>query len=160
MVATAQTGSGKTAAYLLPLLGVLSRTSRDGAPKNKAYPAALVVVPTRELVDQVTEVAARLVKGGHLKVGVHGVWVGEGSGGEWVIWDTGDMVIQEWALEGGCWDHAHGGWLEAFALSWGWRGRSSMAALGALEASVWWALMEARVAARHARAARMRCGPP
>ena len=53
VLAVAHTGTGKTAAYLLPLLAAISRRSRKNNPKNKAYPSVLVVVPTRELAMQV-----------------------------------------------------------------------------------------------------------
>jgi ATP-dependent RNA helicase DDX56/DBP9 len=46
----AKTGSGKTAAYVLPILsGILKRKSVDSAPST----SALILVPTRELADQV-----------------------------------------------------------------------------------------------------------
>ncbi|KAK4198606.1 ATP-dependent RNA helicase dbp-9 [Triangularia verruculosa] len=46
----AKTGSGKTAAYVLPVLeGVLKRKKTDATP----YTAGLILVPTRELADQV-----------------------------------------------------------------------------------------------------------
>ena len=49
--ASAQTGSGKTAAFLLPVLELLS-TSRRGLPRSLR---ALVLVPTRELAAQIAE---------------------------------------------------------------------------------------------------------
>ncbi|KAG6365052.1 hypothetical protein INS49_006658 [Diaporthe citri] len=50
VLAKAKTGSGKTAAYLLPVLhGVLKRKQSDPA----TFTAALILVPTRELADQV-----------------------------------------------------------------------------------------------------------
>ena len=52
-LAMAHTGTGKTAAYLIPLLGAMMKTQRDGLPKNRIYPSALVLQPTRELVQQV-----------------------------------------------------------------------------------------------------------
>lgn len=59
----AQTGTGKTAAFLLPLLHRLGKRSRKAAPN---FPSALVLAPTRELAGQI----AGNVKayGRHLKV--------------------------------------------------------------------------------------------
>jgi len=54
VIGQAQTGTGKTAAFLLPFLNQW----RD---KNEPGPQALVLAPTRELVAQVTEEAQRLV---------------------------------------------------------------------------------------------------
>jgi ATP-dependent RNA helicase DeaD len=54
VIGQAQTGTGKTAAFLLPFLS----NWRD---KNEPGPQALVLAPTRELVAQVTEEAQRLV---------------------------------------------------------------------------------------------------
>jgi len=45
LVASAQTGSGKTAAYALPILDCLS--------ESEGYPRALIITPTRELAVQV-----------------------------------------------------------------------------------------------------------
>lgn len=53
VLATSQTGTGKTAAYLLPVLAALARKGAAPRPKNTAYPAAIVLAPTRELVQQV-----------------------------------------------------------------------------------------------------------
>ncbi len=50
VLAGAQTGTGKTAAFALPMLQLLS--SRDGKSRN---PRALVLTPTRELAVQVRE---------------------------------------------------------------------------------------------------------
>ncbi|KAF7543283.1 hypothetical protein G7Z17_g10859 [Cylindrodendrum hubeiense] len=50
VLAKADCGSGKTAAYVLPLLSsILKRKSTD----SSAFTAALILVPTRELADQV-----------------------------------------------------------------------------------------------------------
>jgi ATP-dependent RNA helicase DeaD len=54
VIGQAQTGTGKTAAFLIPFLNAW----RD---KNEPGPQALVLAPTRELVAQVTEEAQRLV---------------------------------------------------------------------------------------------------
>ena len=51
----AYTGTGKTAAYLVPLLGAMMKTQRYGMPKNRYYPSAIVLQPTRELVQQVSD---------------------------------------------------------------------------------------------------------
>ncbi len=65
VLACAQTGTGKTAAFALPILQrLLSR------PRTDAGPRALVVVPTRELANQVGESFAVYGRGTRLKVGV------------------------------------------------------------------------------------------
>ncbi|KAK6440079.1 ATP-dependent RNA helicase dbp6 [Oleoguttula sp. CCFEE 5521] len=62
---SAPTGSGKTIAYLLPIIEALK--SSYASPETLR---ALIVVPTRELVAQVTAVAESLLKGSDLTVGV------------------------------------------------------------------------------------------
>ena len=61
IVGLAQTGTGKTLAYLLPLLKLLPYSDQ----KN---PRALVLVPTRELVEQVAEVAVRMSSYQNLRI--------------------------------------------------------------------------------------------
>ena len=51
LIATAQTGTGKTAAFVLPALQILSRPP---ATHSKG-PRVLILTPTRELANQVTE---------------------------------------------------------------------------------------------------------
>jgi ATP-dependent RNA helicase RhlE len=53
VLAGAQTGTGKTAGFVLP---ILQRLSADAAPGNRA-PRALVLTPTRELAAQVAQSA-------------------------------------------------------------------------------------------------------
>jgi ATP-dependent RNA helicase RhlE len=53
LLAAAQTGTGKTAAFTLPLLQRLEGVGRDTRPGRA--PRALVLVPTRELAAQVSE---------------------------------------------------------------------------------------------------------
>ena len=56
--ALAQTGTGKTAAFVLPLLHRLTEVSGGGSPLNRTAfhaPRVLVLVPTRELAAQVLE---------------------------------------------------------------------------------------------------------
>lgn len=56
VVARAKTGSGKTFAYLLPLL---QKLFADTGSKNKLAPNAFILVPTRELCQQVyTEISS------------------------------------------------------------------------------------------------------
>ena len=58
--ACSQTGSGKTAAFALPLLALLA--TREPTPQRKRAVAALVLVPTRELAVQVGAVLAGFAK--------------------------------------------------------------------------------------------------
>ena len=51
VLAGAQTGTGKTAAFALPILSLLS----DSTPTKGKGPRALVLAPTRELAAQVSE---------------------------------------------------------------------------------------------------------
>ncbi len=51
VLAGAQTGTGKTAAFALPLLQVLSEKSQRG----KRHPRALILTPTRELAAQILD---------------------------------------------------------------------------------------------------------
>lgn len=50
ILATAQSGSGKTAAFLLPILDELAATSNQSHPLR-----ALIIAPTRELVNQINK---------------------------------------------------------------------------------------------------------
>ncbi|KAI5462878.1 P-loop containing nucleoside triphosphate hydrolase protein [Mariannaea sp. PMI_226] len=57
VLAKADCGSGKTAAYVLPLLSsILKRKATD----SSAYTSALILVPTRELADQVSKAIEQL----------------------------------------------------------------------------------------------------
>ncbi len=57
LVGVAETGSGKTLAYALPILHQLKMMENEGkAVTAEAQPRALVMVPTRELGEQVTKV--------------------------------------------------------------------------------------------------------
>ncbi len=72
ILGSAETGTGKTAAFLLPLLQKLINTPRTREPR------ALVVVPTRELALQVAEHAAQLSRNTNLRVAT--VYGGVGYG--------------------------------------------------------------------------------
>lgn len=52
VLATAQTGTGKTAAFVLPMLQRVRLAARGG---RSATPSALILTPTRELAAQITE---------------------------------------------------------------------------------------------------------
>lgn len=60
VVAQAQTGSGKTAAYLLTIFARMLNTPRTSGPET---PRALIVAPTRELAVQISSDAEKL---GHI----------------------------------------------------------------------------------------------
>lgn len=65
VLAGAQTGTGKTAAFLFPLIQRLSLTQGESAA-----PRVLVLTPTRELAQQVADSALRYSAGSGLSVGV------------------------------------------------------------------------------------------
>ncbi len=49
----AETGSGKTLAYLLPILQSLLSEAKTSKTTTPGYPRVLVIVPARELAQQV-----------------------------------------------------------------------------------------------------------
>lgn len=56
LMASAQTGTGKTAAFILPILDSLSKMDNEVKKGKKGgKPKALVLVPTRELAQQITK---------------------------------------------------------------------------------------------------------
>jgi len=71
VVAQAQTGSGKTAAYLLTIFTHILRTPRESSPET---PRALIVAPTRELAVQIAGDAESL--GHHAGIRTHVVFGG------------------------------------------------------------------------------------
>ncbi|HMC13174.1 MAG TPA: DEAD/DEAH box helicase, partial [Gallionellaceae bacterium] len=64
LMASAQTGTGKTAAFILP---ALHRLSQPSAVHGKG-PRVLVLTPTRELAQQVSDAATKYGKNMRLKV--------------------------------------------------------------------------------------------
>merc|ERR1719238_927708 len=63
----AQTGSGKTASYLIPIIDKLLVESADPAGGSTASPQAVIVTPTRELANQIYDEARKLSAGSNLK---------------------------------------------------------------------------------------------
>jgi len=61
----AQTGTGKTLAFGLPILHLAMK--HDGKPSAKTT-RALILAPTRELVNQIADGLFPYIKGGHLKI--------------------------------------------------------------------------------------------
>lgn len=61
LIGIAQTGTGKTAAFALPILERLS------AGKSQRAPRALILAPTRELAAQISEAFTMFSRGGHLR---------------------------------------------------------------------------------------------
>ncbi len=70
MVASAQTGTGKTAAFVLPSLHRLSLPQIKGpqARPSKAKPRILILTPTRELANQITKAASTYGKFMNFKI--------------------------------------------------------------------------------------------
>ena len=64
LLVSSQTGSGKTAAFLLPLINQLIEANPNNSPvPGRAQPKVLVLCPTRELAQQVAADAVNLVRG-------------------------------------------------------------------------------------------------
>jgi superfamily II DNA/RNA helicase len=69
LMACAQTGSGKTAAFLVPILSRIfeegpfdnSMFNQGGGRSRKQYPVALILAPTRELASQIYDEARKFV---------------------------------------------------------------------------------------------------
>ncbi|MDF2154820.1 DEAD/DEAH box helicase [Vibrio sp. CAU 1672] len=62
LLAAAQTGTGKTAAFGLPIIQVVQQQQRNGSPK------ALILVPTRELAQQVFDNLNAYASGSELRI--------------------------------------------------------------------------------------------
>lgn len=72
VVATAQTGTGKTLAFLLPVIQSVTKqslTKPEGRPLASGI-GALILAPTRELALQIHETALKLTQGLHLDAAV------------------------------------------------------------------------------------------
>lgn len=63
LIGSAQTGTGKTAAFMLPILhNLLASRVKGPGPAPAAHPAVLVLTPTRELAAQIAENTAIFAK--------------------------------------------------------------------------------------------------
>ncbi|MGH8164777.1 MAG: DEAD/DEAH box helicase, partial [Rhodanobacteraceae bacterium] len=80
LLAGAQTGTGKTAAFALPLLQKLCVDQDRGNHKQPRKPRALILTPTRELAAQVHDSLRSYGK--HLRVHAAAVFGGVGMGGQ------------------------------------------------------------------------------
>ncbi|MEO6968729.1 MAG: DEAD/DEAH box helicase [Rhodanobacteraceae bacterium] len=82
LLAGAQTGTGKTAAFALPLLQALcaGQTAQSNNYKQPRKPRALILTPTRELAAQVHD--SMRSYGKHLRVHAAAVFGGVGMGGQ------------------------------------------------------------------------------
>lgn len=59
----AETGAGKTLAYLTPLLTLVRTAETDGVPRLPRRPRMLVLAPTRELVEQTRQAGVLAARG-------------------------------------------------------------------------------------------------
>ena len=100
LMATAQTGTGKTAGFTLPLLQRLMISRREGRPRVRA----LVLTPTRELAVQVAESVKTYGK--YLPLRATAVFGGVGIPGQAKALRAVDIVV---ATPGRLLDHAGSG---------------------------------------------------
>ena len=68
LIGQAKTGSGKTASFGLPILAQLNRG------KSRQFPRALILVPTRELANQVSAEINKL--GDQLSLSCQAIYIG------------------------------------------------------------------------------------
>ena len=98
MLALAPTGTGKTAAYLLPLLqGVLQGLQQSPRAEPPRLLRALVLAPTRELAQQIASVGRRLAPDLKCVVAVGGLSINPQmmalrGGAHWVVATPGRLL--------------------------------------------------------------------
>lgn len=94
LMACAQTGSGKTAAFLIPILnqiyegGPTQIKSNNSRGRSKQYPLALVLAPTRELATQIYDESRKFSYRAHVRT--------------CVVYGGADVVSQMRDLSRGC----------------------------------------------------------
>ncbi|ORY14150.1 ATP-dependent RNA helicase-like protein rok1 [Clohesyomyces aquaticus] len=67
LLTVAPTGSGKTMAFLIPIINALQSESRTLSESRQLGPRALIVAPTKELASQIVNEARKLTKGSSVK---------------------------------------------------------------------------------------------
>jgi ATP-dependent RNA helicase RhlE len=77
LVGTAQTGTGKTAAFVLPILQRLLKEHAT-APHHARFHRALIVTPTRELAEQINDTIKALAR--HTRIRSATIYGGVGAG--------------------------------------------------------------------------------
>merc|ERR1719470_708593 len=71
LMASAQTGSGKTAAFLLPIIDrIISTRAPSNAGLSSQAPQAVIITPTRELAIQISEEARKFSTGTDVKTAI------------------------------------------------------------------------------------------
>ena len=71
LMASAQTGSGKTAAFLLPIIDrIISSRAPSNAGLSSQAPQAVIITPTRELAIQISEEARKFSTGTDVKTAI------------------------------------------------------------------------------------------
>jgi ATP-dependent RNA helicase RhlE len=88
LLGTAQTGTGKTAAFALPILQFLAQHPKKARPK---HPRVLVLTPTRELAIQIDESFRQY--GAHLPIRSAVIFGGVGQGPQVEMLRTGPEVL-------------------------------------------------------------------
>ena len=96
VLAIAQTGTGKTAAFALPLLHRLAGTKKGG--RGRA-PRALVLAPTRELAIQIA--GEFRAYGAHLRLHLATIFGGVGQGPRLMHWRAASIFSSP--RPGVCW---------------------------------------------------------
>ena len=84
IIGTAQTGTGKTAAFVLPILNRLL----DGP---RGMPRALIVTPTRELAEQINQVVHVLAVGTRIRSAT--IYGGVGAGNQFKALRAGTEIL-------------------------------------------------------------------
>jgi ATP-dependent RNA helicase RhlE len=108
LLAGAQTGTGKTAAFVLPMLQRLAANERQGhAASGRPRVRALILAPTRELAIQVEE-SVRAYGGGRRRSAA--IYGGVGFGGQVAALRRGAEVVV--ATPGRLLDHARQGTID------------------------------------------------